>query len=268
MQTTTFHQTVTLDGSPRMVFTMLTDTARHSEFTGARSVIDAKVDGSFSYFDGAITGTFREVVRDERLVQTLRAGSWPEGHRATVTTELRPRGDGARTDVRVLETGIPVEEIEAVQAGWRQYWDGLYQTLRARKIEVVDRFVEEYKNRHNWDIVDELVAEDCKVHIPLPGLPQGREGMRINGRMVCGAFPDVRVVREFLATEGDLVIERAHAKATHRGPLLGMAPTGKPVTWSELHAYRVVDGMITEVWSEPDLLGMLVQLGVVQLPAG
>jgi hypothetical protein len=47
---------------------------------------------------------------------------------------------------------------------------------------VVRRFVEEYKNLHNVDIVDELVHEDCKIHIPIPGLPQGREGMRVNGR--------------------------------------------------------------------------------------
>src|SRR5713226_798310 len=117
---------------------------------------------------------------------------------------------------------------------------------------VVQEFVEEYKNRHNPDIVDKLVAEDCKIHIPLPGLPQGREGMRLNGQLVCGAFPDVSVERKFFVVEGDIVVERAHAFATHRGEIVGVPATNKKVTWTELHAYRVEDGLITEIWSEAD----------------
>lgn len=131
---------------------------------------------------------------------------------------------------------------------------------------VVARFVEEYKNRHNIDVVDELVHAECKVHIPLPGLPDGREGMRLNGRLVTSAFPDVRVEREFMLADDDIVFERAVAEATHRGELMGIEPKGTPVSWTELHAYRVRDGLITEVWSEPDLLGVMAQLGVVELP--
>jgi predicted ester cyclase len=138
-------------------------------------------------------------------------------------------------------------------------------TPQGRK-DVVARFVEEYKNQQNPDVVDELVTEDCRVHIPLPGLPSGREGMRANGRLMCQAFPDVRVEREFFLVDGDIVVERARAKATHRGELMGAPPTGKPVTWTELHAYRVEDGRITEVWSEADFMGVLVQLGIVDMP--
>ncbi len=142
----------------------------------------------------------------------------------------------------------------------------LAETLEQKK-QVVEQFVIEYKNKHNPDIVDELVAEDCRIHIPLPGIRQGREGLRANGKMICGAFPDVAVEREFFAAEGDIVVERAHARATHQGELMGTAATNKPVTWSELHAYRVEGGQITEVWSEADFMGILAQLGMVDLPA-
>lgn len=62
------------------------------------------------------------------------------------------------------------------------------------------------------------------------------------------------------------MVERARARATHRGELIGIPASGRPVTWTELHAYRVEDGMITEIWSEPDLLGIMVQIGAVELP--
>lgn len=132
---------------------------------------------------------------------------------------------------------------------------------------LVDRFVEAYKNRHEYDCVDEFIAEDCKVHMPVPGIPDGREGMRLNGRIVNGAFPDVHVGREFFVVDGDIVVERAHAKATHKGEIMGIAPTGKPVTWTELHAYRIADGMITEVWSEASFLGVMGQIGAFRPPA-
>jgi predicted ester cyclase len=131
---------------------------------------------------------------------------------------------------------------------------------------VVEAFVEEYKNRHNWDCVDTYVAQDCKLHLPLPGLPLGREGMRANGQMMCTAFPDVHVTREFSIVENDIVVERAHAKATHKAELMGVAATDNPVTWTELHAYRVEGDLITEIWTEADFLGVMLQIGAVQMP--
>ena len=135
-----------------------------------------------------------------------------------------------------------------------------------RRQAVVDAFVEEYKNQHNWDCVDTYIAENCKLHLPLPGLPPGREGMRVNGRMMCTAFPDVHVTREFVVVESDIVVERAHATATHKGELMGVAPTNNSVTWSELHAYRVEGDLITEIWTEADFMGIMIQIGAVNMP--
>jgi len=39
------------------------------------------------------------------------------------------------------------------------------------------------------------------------------------------------------------------------------------VTWSEIHIYRLSQGKITELWSEFDSLGMLMQLGAIPAPA-
>jgi predicted ester cyclase len=99
-------------------------------------------------------------------------------------------------------------------------------------------------------------------------LPPGREGLRLNGQIMCGAFPDVAVEREFFVVDGNLVIERAHARATHGGKLMSIEATGRPVTCSELHAYRVKHGQIAEIWSEADFMGIMVQIGAVKLPGG
>jgi predicted ester cyclase/uncharacterized protein YndB with AHSA1/START domain len=266
MRTVNLSLGISLAAPPTEVFQALTDPKEHSRFTGGKSVINAKEGGEFSYFDGLVSGVFLDVREPSRIVQSLRGRDWPEGHTATVDQKIEARAEGLRTYVRISEENVPVDHLDAVLAGWSEYWDKLAGYLRERKLDVVERFVQRYKNAHEWDSVDEFITTDCKVHIPIPGLPQGREGMRINGRTVCTAFPDVYVEREFFATEGDIVIERAHAKATHKGELMGLPATNKPVTWTELHAYRVTEGMISEVWSEPDLLGVMGQLGVIDPP--
>jgi hypothetical protein len=44
--------------------------------------------------------------------------------------------------------------------------------------EIVKRFEEEFKAKGNFSIVDELMAPDFVHHLPYPGLPLGREGMK------------------------------------------------------------------------------------------
>src|SRR5215831_10405009 len=132
---------------------------------------------------------------------------------------------------------------------------------------IVARFSEEFKNKGNHAIVDELFAPDFVYHLPIPGVPPGREGMKQVGGLVLMAFPDVHATIEDLLADGDKVVERTSVRATSKGEFAGMPPTGKPVTWTELHVYRIVDGKIAEMWSEMDLMGLTQQLAGAAPPA-
>ena len=131
---------------------------------------------------------------------------------------------------------------------------------------VVARFVEEFKNRANHDIVDELFATDFVHHLKDPRLPPGRDGMKAVGQAVVGGFPDVSVTVEDLVAVGDRVIERTAVKAAHTGEFNGIPATNNPVVWSEIHIYRLEDGKIAELWSEIDFLSLLTQLGAIPAP--
>ena len=66
------------------------------------------------------------------------------------------------------------------------------------------RFFEEVIHRQNLAVIDELVAEDCVDHVPLPGQGAGREGVRQAIQMLITAFPDVRFEILVEMAEGDL----------------------------------------------------------------
>ena len=133
--------------------------------------------------------------------------------------------------------------------------------------EIVSRFVEEFKNNANHDIVDELFTPDFVHHLKDPNLPPGREAIKLLGQSIVTGFPDVKATVEDLLADGDNVIERTTARATHTGEFNDIPPTGNPVVWTEIHIYRLQDGKIIELWSEIDLLGLLVQLGAIPGPS-
>jgi len=77
------------------------------------------------------------------------------------------------------------------------------------------------------------------------------------------AFPDARYTVEDQLADGDKVFTRWSWTGTHKGELMGIALTGKPVRISGMVIDRIVDGKIVEEWEEWDALGMMQQLGVV-----
>ncbi len=129
--------------------------------------------------------------------------------------------------------------------------------------KVVSRFIEEFKNNANHDIVDELLTTDFVHHLKDPRLPPGRPAIKLLGQSIVAAFPDVRATVEELLADGDRVIERTSAAATHTGEFNSIPATGNKVVWTEIHIYRLKDGKIAEMWSEIDLLTLLAQIGAL-----
>lgn len=81
--------------------------------------------------------------------------------------------------------------------------------------------------------------------------------------MMRAAFPDWRSELHELIAEGDLVVERFTAGGTHRGEVMGMPGTGKPISLPGINIFRLRDGLIVERWGRLDDLGLLRQLGVI-----
>jgi steroid delta-isomerase-like uncharacterized protein len=128
--------------------------------------------------------------------------------------------------------------------------------------------VEALFNRGELDRVEEFVTEDFVNHEAWTGEDPGYEGFRLRLRRLRDAFPDIHMEVHQLVAEGDLVAYRATLTGTHRGELLGMAPTGRPFRAEHMHMLRIRDRRSSEHWAVRDDLGMLQQLGVIAGPGG
>ncbi len=96
---------------------------------------------------------------------------------------------------------------------------------------ILRRYVEEIWNQGKLAVIDELVAPTMIVHFP--GFDtKGLEEYRQSFTLFRTAFPDLHSTLEHVVAEGDMVATRWVNHASHKGAYMGIAPTGKPVSWT------------------------------------
>ena len=140
--------------------------------------------------------------------------------------------------------------------------------MSAENKAIVRRLMEETINQKNLDVFDELVAPDFVNHSAPPGAPSTREAWKQSVAMMGAALPDAHLHIEDEIAEGDRVTTRFTIHGTHQGELMGIPATGRQVNFGSIHIARVAGGRIVERWYEFDMMGMMVQLGVVPPPGG
>jgi steroid delta-isomerase-like uncharacterized protein len=133
---------------------------------------------------------------------------------------------------------------------------------------VMGRFLE-FINTASEKLAEELISPDAVFHVP--GRPEPMRGpagyLAIIG-MMRGGFPDIQWTLEEVIAEGDKVAARFTMRGTHRGAFFGVPPTGKTIAVQAMNFYRLSGGQFVEERGQPDLLGLLQQIGAVPTPGG
>jgi steroid delta-isomerase-like uncharacterized protein len=134
--------------------------------------------------------------------------------------------------------------------------------------ELARRFMDEVWNKGNLDFIDEVTAPNFVSHDPASpeDMGGGVEGVRRFTEMYRSAFPDIQMTVEDVIAEGDKVVTRWTAHATHQGELMGIPPSGNRVKVTGISIDRIEGGKVVETWSNYDALGMMQQLGMVPEP--
>ena len=126
---------------------------------------------------------------------------------------------------------------------------------------VVRRNTEEVQGGGNFELFDELFADDFLDHTPQPGRTPDKAGARELYHVLREAFPDFHAVIHWQLADGDRVTTYKTYYGTHEGPLLGVAPTHRKIHFESVDVMRVRDGKITDHWGVGNLLSLMQQLG-------
>jgi ketosteroid isomerase-like protein len=131
---------------------------------------------------------------------------------------------------------------------------------------VVRRFFEEFCNGRRAEVADELVDGSYVAYGPQAPPAVGPDGVKMRVGLYQEAVDGHWEIKE-LFSAGDRVVARWTGTGTHRGELMGISPTDKPIKVDAISIFRVADGKITEEWTVWDALGLMQQVGAVPAPA-
>ncbi|WP_306057768.1 ester cyclase [Natronococcus wangiae] len=124
--------------------------------------------------------------------------------------------------------------------------------------ELVRRDIEEVWNEGNYDLIDELYAEDFVHHDPAyPDKIRGPDEQKEFARMYRTILGGPKVTIEELISEGDVVTLRWTSHGKHEKEFMGVEPTHEEVTVEGMWMARIEDGKIAELWNNYDALGLL-----------
>lgn len=133
--------------------------------------------------------------------------------------------------------------------------------------DIIRRYAAEVWNSGNAEAIDTFIAADYVRHdAGIPMQIRGPDGIRQLFAVYRTGFPDINFSADLMMAEGDKVAVVWQMTGTHKGELMGIPATGKPVAIKATEIYRLAGGKIAEQWVAVDNLGMMQQIGAVPMP--
>ncbi|SFE23787.1 conserved hypothetical protein, steroid delta-isomerase-related [Paenibacillus algorifonticola] len=122
----------------------------------------------------------------------------------------------------------------------------------------------DFINTASEKLAEELIAPAAIFNVPGQVEPmRGPAGYLAIIGMMRGGFPDIQCTLEEMVAEGDKVAARFIMRGTHLGTFHGFPPTTKTIQVQAMNFYRFSGGQIIEEFGQPDMLGLLQQIGAV-----
>jgi steroid delta-isomerase-like uncharacterized protein len=134
--------------------------------------------------------------------------------------------------------------------------------------DLIQRFYNETLTNGNMDAIDELVTDDVVDHEdPLPGQPEGKEGIRFFVNTMRDAFSDLKATVGPSVEDGNMASAEVTITGKHTGEFMGVPATDKPFEIQSIDMVRFEDGKCAEHWGVTDTMSLMQQIGAVPAPA-
>ncbi len=116
-----FSITVHIPAKPEAIYKAWLDSQQHSDMTGGKAQCSQEVGGDFSAWDGYISGHNKELIPNQRIVQSWRTAEFlPEDEDSELIVELVPDEEGSLVTLR--HQHIPDSQQADYEAGWHEHY--------------------------------------------------------------------------------------------------------------------------------------------------
>ena len=112
---------VIIPAKPEDIYRAWLDSKKHSEMTGSEAIVDPKINGAFTAWDGYIEGSTIEMQSNNRIVQKWRTTDFPSDSPDSIVEilfEISKNG----TKIVLIHTEIPEGQGEEYKKGWKDFY--------------------------------------------------------------------------------------------------------------------------------------------------
>ncbi len=134
----TITQKLVVSAAPAAVYAAFVNPRKHAAFTGSAATGSRRVGGTFTAWDGYISGVYRQLSPGKKIVQDWRTTEWPEGA-ADSRVELTFKAVKGGTVVRMVHSNVPAEQAAAYRQGWIDYYWRPLKTYFSRAEAATER---------------------------------------------------------------------------------------------------------------------------------
>ena len=135
-------------------------------------------------------------------------------------------------------------------------------------LETVRRVQEEVWGEGNTELIDELFSPDYVYNNAAFGASPDRAGLTQEVAMLHQTLSDVTTEGDPIVASGNQVAVRWSVRGTHTGEVMGIPASGNEIVYTGIAFYRFDEvGQITGEWGMADNLGLLTQMGAMQMGA-
>ena len=130
--TPAIQQSAKFNCSPKELFEMYLDSAKHSAATGMPARLSRRTGGNFTAFGKMLRGRNLLVIPDRMIVQAWRSSGWKRSEPDSILVlEFTKVGRGSQVDL--VHVGVPDHDHKGVTSGWpKYYWEPWKRYVEAR----------------------------------------------------------------------------------------------------------------------------------------
>lgn len=138
-------------------------------------------------------------------------------------------------------------------------------TIPEENAALVRRFLMDVIAGGDTDAIDTFLSENVTDYNPVFENERTQEPVTTLGwRVLAGADIDIDI--DDVIAAGDRVAVRGSVSGIHRESLMDLAPTGASFQIAYVWFCRIDNARISEIWSLPNGLGLMQQLGAIPEP--
>lgn len=113
--------TVVIPAAPQQIYEAWLSSKGHTAMTGSRAVVDGAPGGSFTAWDGYISGVTIQAEPYRLIVQRWRTTEFPEGAEDS-RLEIHLKGIDHHTLLTLIHTDIPDQQGASYERGWQDFY--------------------------------------------------------------------------------------------------------------------------------------------------